>query len=277
MRVRATRLLSISQGGGGLWTPALLAPTLWLDAADASTITLNGSTVSQWSDKSGTGNHMTNATASSQPLYSATGFNGMPALDFDATDDFLGNSSPSSLNSSLDFFYAAVFQMRTTAGTWRMVMGGRSTFNGPLTGAPCLQRMSDASQIGIHNTDQQDTRIKVDVTDITAPRIATVGRAGGTNGNGGAVTVTATGPSQATYLTAATQTWPSSVNSVFQIGGRQQSETSWFNGLICECVAMQRNATTAERQQVEGYFAHKWGLASSLPADHPYRNTAPTV
>ena len=281
MRVRATRLLSISQGGGELWTPALLQPTLWLDAADASTITLNGSTVSQWSDKSGIGNHMTNAIASSQPLYSATGFNGRPALDFDATDDFLGNSSPSGLNSSLNYFYAAVFQMRTTAGGYRMVMGGRPAFNtfpaGGGGGMPCLQRLGTDAQIGIHNTDIQDTRIKVNVTDIEAPRIATVGRAGGTLGNGGIVTVTATGPAQASYSTTDTQTWNSAVNSVFQIGGRQQQSgaTNWFNGLICECVAMQRNATTLERQQVEGYFAHKWGLAASLPADHPYRNVAP--
>ena len=210
------------------------------------------------------------------------GGNGRPALDFDATDDFLGNSSPSRLNSSLDYFYAAVFQMRTTIGGWRMVMGGRSAFNHwPNTGGgmPCLQRMSTDSQIGIHYTDEQDTRIKVDVVSIEVPRIATAGRTGGNQGNGGIVTITATGPSQASYLTTGTQTWSSQVNSVFQIGGRQQqsSSTSWFNGLICECVAMQRDATTLERQKVEGYFAHKWGLAASLPADHPYRNVAPTV
>ena len=146
-------------------------------------------------------------------------------------------------------------------------------------GMPCLQRMSTDSQIGIHYTDEQDTRIKVDVVSIEVPRIATAGRTGGNQGNGGIVTITATGPSKASYLTTGTQTWSSQVNSVFQIGGRQQqsSSTSWFNGLICECVAMQRDATTLERQKVEGYFAHKWGLAASLPADHPYRNVAPTV
>lgn len=258
-----------------IWNPSMLGPTLWLDAADASTITLNGSTVSLWSDKSGTGNHMTNAVASSQPLYSATGFNGRPALDFDAEDDFLGNSSPSGLNSSLDYFYASVFQLREGAGTWRMIMGGRGGFNSSGGGMPCLQAMSSSSQIGVHNTDQQDTRIKVDVNNLYAPRIATVGRTGGSSGFNGEVTVTATGPSQPSYLTTGTQTWGSGVNAIFQVGGRQQSATAWFNGLICECVAMQRNATTLERQKVEGYFAHKWGLTADLPADHPYKLTEP--
>ena len=264
-------------GGRSLWTPAQLDLTLWLDAADASTIALNGTTVSQWSDKSGRGNHMTNATASAQPLYSATGFNGRPALDFDASDDFLGNSSPSGLNSNLDYFYACVFQMREGSGNWRMTMGGRGAFNssGGGGGMPCLQAMSSSSQIGVHNTDQQDTRIKVDVNNLYAPRIATVGRTGGSNGFNGEVTVTATRPSQASYLTTGTQTWSSGVNAVFQVGGRQQAATVWFNGLICECVAMQRNATTLGRQQLEGYLAHKWDLTAGLPVDHPYREVAP--
>ena len=29
-------------------------------------------------------------------------------------------------------------------------------------------------------------------------------------------------------------------------------------------------------EQAEGYIAHKWGLTSSLPVSHPYKNTAPT-
>ena len=29
-------------------------------------------------------------------------------------------------------------------------------------------------------------------------------------------------------------------------------------------------------EKAEGYLAHKWGLTSSLPVSHPYKNTAPT-
>ena len=31
------------------------------------------------------------------------------------------------------------------------------------------------------------------------------------------------------------------------------------------------------RQKVEGYLAHKWGVAGNLPANHPYKASAPTV
>jgi hypothetical protein len=73
--------------------PRLLRPTasgfkpnsisglaLWFDADDASTITLNGSTVSEWRDKSGNNRHATQATAALQPSYTTNSLNGKPAL-----------------------------------------------------------------------------------------------------------------------------------------------------------------------------------------------------
>jgi hypothetical protein len=59
---------------------------LWLDASDASTITLNGSTVSQWNDKSGFGRNASQPVAASQPTYLSTGFNGKPTIQTDGAD-----------------------------------------------------------------------------------------------------------------------------------------------------------------------------------------------
>jgi len=33
----------------------------------------------------------------------------------------------------------------------------------------------------------------------------------------------------------------------------------------------------ADRQKLEGYLAHKWGLQANLPADHPYKAAAPSA
>jgi hypothetical protein len=49
-------------------------------------VTLNGSTVSNWNDQSGTGNHFVQATSAVQPLYVASGINSLPSLDFAAAD-----------------------------------------------------------------------------------------------------------------------------------------------------------------------------------------------
>jgi hypothetical protein len=56
----------------------------WWDADDASTITLNSTTVSEWRDKSGNGRHATQATAANQPTYSTGEVNGRAALTMDA-------------------------------------------------------------------------------------------------------------------------------------------------------------------------------------------------
>jgi hypothetical protein len=69
MRLRATKLSAYGGSARRLWTPAQLTTSLWLDAADASTITLNGSTVSQWNDKSGNSRNAVQATTTYQPLY----------------------------------------------------------------------------------------------------------------------------------------------------------------------------------------------------------------
>ena len=54
---------------------------MWFDAKDKGSISLNGTTVSQWSDKSGRANHATQGTALNQPKYVANGINNHPALE----------------------------------------------------------------------------------------------------------------------------------------------------------------------------------------------------
>lgn len=259
------------------WSPAEITPALWLDAADASTITESGGAVSQWDDKSGNNHHVIQATSAAQPTYSATGFNNLPTVFFDASNDDMACAT-TTVSSQGDLFYGAVFQMLSDGSAWRPIVGTQISSDTGDAGNLLLQRMSSRSEIGIHNTGAADTgsTYAVQVTNLFEPRIATVGRSGGSKGNGGLITVTATGPSQPTYLTQAVQSWPTNqATTRIQIGGRQQIGTGWSNSNISEVVVCNRNLTTVERQKLEGYFAHKWGLTANLPAGHPYKNVAP--
>ena len=71
------------------WTPAVLGTQVaaWFDADNAASITLNGSSVSRWNDRSGNGRHVSQSSASAQPLYETNQLNGKPVLTFDITDD----------------------------------------------------------------------------------------------------------------------------------------------------------------------------------------------
>jgi hypothetical protein len=48
------------------------------------------------------------------------------------------------------------------------------------------------------------------------------------------------------------------------------------NCLLGELMNYDVNISDTVREKTEGYLAHKWGIAGFLPANHPYKNTAPT-
>lgn len=77
----------------------------WWDAADVSSLTVGGGTVSQWNDKSGNGYHLTQATGGFQPAYSRT-INGITVLEFDGSDDLMLGNCPRSDISSTTFVVA---------------------------------------------------------------------------------------------------------------------------------------------------------------------------
>lgn len=73
---------------------------------------------------------------------------------------------------------------------------------------------------------------------------------------------------------------PASSLYPLQIGGQTVSD-----GIIgvsvpqdlAELIVVPAALSTADRQKVEGYLAHRWGLSESLPADHPYKSAPPVV
>ena len=48
-------------------------------------------------------------------------------------------------------------------------------------------------------------------------------------------------------------------------------------GSLAEVILFNTVLTTSERQVVEGYLSWKWGIQSSLPAAHPYKNVQPSL
>lgn len=98
----------------GAFSPKSIAGlAAWYDASNASSITLNGSTVSQWSDLSGNGRHQSQGTASLQPNYSASNANGKPALTTTGTQWMQASAFASS--SAATVFL--VWKISNAAGT----------------------------------------------------------------------------------------------------------------------------------------------------------------
>jgi hypothetical protein len=240
-------------GGPQLWRPSDLgsALALWLDAEDAASITLNGSTVSQWNDKSGNARNASQATAANQPTRTLNGLNGKPVLTFDGSDDFL------SFQGVHDAQWSIATVGRANGSIQGFVQFGNVNTLGSLLTANAYYARPTSGTGG-------------SPSDATAPF---------TPGENVILS--------ATYGVSTTDIWkngtigtPASLggvasNALSTIGNLQNS--FFLNGFISEMVVTNGVLSTADRQRLEGYLAWKWGLEVSLPAGHPFRNIPPTV
>ncbi len=77
-----------------IFSPLSLAPKMWLDGQDSSTVftdtsettpSTNGVVVGRWKDKSGFGFHADQATGGTKPLLNTSTLNSFQGLDFDGT------------------------------------------------------------------------------------------------------------------------------------------------------------------------------------------------
>jgi hypothetical protein len=229
---------SLFSGANGL--------SLWLDAADASTLFSSascsgvvnaGASVGCWTDKGATAENFTQATAGSQPVLGS--LNGLGAIDFTSTAQVLN-----SINGSDT--YQTVFiatQPQTTPTGWDQFFGQtgqdfdvRTTSGGGQFSAP--NNNDWASGTGTPPLDWSNGRQGVDPT----------------LGSTSILTAQASGP----------KTFSASVSNTFYSRG--------MLGNVGEVIAFSGTLTTAQRRTVEDYLAHKWGV--TITPDPPGTPTA---
>lgn len=231
-----------------LWTPADINTALWHDASDSATITLDGGVVSAWSDKSGSANHATQSTGASRPAVVSAGQNGLDVLAFDGSNDFLRWSTAVDFLGKIIVVVAAssaaangqIFSHSTTNIQFRYASG--TGFNLAGSPAPWSGAISATSLFSVG----------------TMAVIAFVG-------NGSSATLAINGTVKDT---GGTQSAAANFNQI----GIRSSTSEPLNGRIAEVVIAD---IATDRQLLEGYLAHKWGLAGALPELHPYKSAAP--
>jgi len=82
---------------------------LWLDASDTSTISLSGSAVTQWNDKSGNAYNFAQGTSANRPSSGTRTQNGLNVIDFDGTNDLLTTTAAKSAFNFLNNSTATLF------------------------------------------------------------------------------------------------------------------------------------------------------------------------
>ena len=104
----ANGMSELSAASNSITATELLPPQTnlfaWYDSSDASSITLSGSNVTQWNDKSGNTRHATQSTASFQPTIVSSGLNGKNTILFDGTNDMFNIANTTTLANNFAVF-----------------------------------------------------------------------------------------------------------------------------------------------------------------------------
>jgi hypothetical protein len=242
------------------WTPTQITTSLWLDAADASTITLNSTTVSQWNDKSGNSRNFSQATAGNQPTYQASGINSKPSVAFTGSNDnFMTASSVLSSGSTA----GSIFWVQTTEADPSTNANNFGSLISQDWGSDAFANHVPYTDGNIYFAGFSTSRPNVGnpSSSLVNPRILSH------QSTNGSVAFYIDGSS---LFTSASNTFsnPATTKRIGQAG-------SQFTGQVAELIVLSNIPTTTERQLIEGYLAWKWGLQANLPIDHPYKYSAP--
>lgn len=242
-----------------VWNPSMIQTALWLDAADVSTVRTVSGAVNQWDDKSGNGRHATQSTAGSRPTYSSTGFNSLPGITFDGSDDQMQHGC----TQSGQYTVIAVYKINSTQTGYRGVISV-----GPnSTGGTMLLARTTTSFVGSYGT----TDINSTFAYVNGQSVIAVIE----DDNG-----SATKSFWVNGAAAGTFTDNPSGQPIAHIGGltsvQSQAAAQHTSMTLAECLALPVVATAIVRQKLEGYLAWKWGLTANLPAGHPYKTVGPT-
>ena len=230
------------------WNPSSLSNLIvWFDSDDSSTITKDGSNlVSEWADKSDNNNHAIQSSSALQPADANLG----DGIEFDGSNDgFVLTNDISESNMSLFIVMKGDGYVTANNNDSRILIYDiqdqkyhRLYWNG-------------TSEFNNQNVPDHDAT-KIQILEFAHHGMTSDVRVNGVN----SVTKNA---SQATTF------------DIDRIGIKWDTQTSIgsWDGNILEVMAV---TTTTDREKIEGYLAHKWGLEADLPNDHTYKNSAPT-
>ena len=238
------------------FTPRSLSGlSLWLDAADASSLSLSGTSVTQWRDKSSNGR---NAIISGTVTYNNPNVitNGVSPNSFSVPVNIRRSNVP---NLNIFIVYN---QINTSSPVNQGLFG--NDFNGGWNRFQLLNNNGSIDyRISAGFLSGNTQVIPVTTINNTNRRIYNASYSL-SNINGSFVFLN--GNLNATFTEYASQTETTTSNIFF---GTINNPGFFGNVAFNEIVIFTRTITTTERQQIEGYLAWKWGLRSSLPPRPP--------
>jgi hypothetical protein len=227
----------------------------WLDAKDGGSLTIDqNNRVFRWNDKSGTNRNTTQSSIINRPTF-RQGANA--GIEFDGAGNFLEIPNAQSMVSA-NFTIFVVERRRSNRGS-NYFLGG--TTMGPNRNLVLGYRENNQGTMAFWGNDfnvavpafqgsLEPTRIWMFEKNSTGRELYINGtRAGGDR----------------------------NLSSLLGWTGAAVGRYGnvYYQGVLHEILIFNTSLTTDRRQKMEGYLAHKWGLTTNLPANHPFKASAP--
>lgn len=243
--MRLTSFQDMDIGQRGFFSPVQIPNcALWLDAADASTITQVAGSVSQWNDKSGNVNNATQGTGANQPVTGSLTINSLNAMYFQSA-----NSRFMTLTSRIS---------RT---------GGYTIFS-PLTvgnsgATTALTGMSGSGTAGFSLSFNTTLNPRIVKAGVSVPLVGTNPLSASTPAIVSAITSFGASPQNALYTNGVANgsntTDPAYTADFNSIGNT--ASTQYLDARVGEIIVYTRILSVQEHDLIGSYLAAKWGMS----------------
>ena len=267
------------------WEPTDASVVAWIDASDTSSYTTSGSTLTAVTDKAGT----YTMSIGNTPTVVTNGLNSLNVFDFDGSGEYLQSTSYSAqtdgsgnhwavgvfladfVDADKDSFWS--YETNTSISTKRDYAissggGGSNTWPGELD----LDTNNVTNRISSTIGNLQDwtlQSVSIDNWVIVSCWFNKTGNQIGNrvNGNNAYTPV---------------NDYDNSIQTNQELRLMRNRASQELDGRLAEFFTVADIPGTGgtdltDLEKGEGYLAWKWGLVSSLPSGHPYKNSAPTV
>jgi len=246
--VSAAYLGSTSVFSAGGFTPEDVAGLeAWIDASDATTVTLSGSTVTAVTDKAGN-SHSFTPSGGTGPTLTAASQNSLDVFTFADSSKKLVTATTIPVGSASTTFVVASRDANSSNGYGR-ILSGSDTGDGYspaiLSGYAVTGSNDDFEYYG----GGSGPNLSAGVNNTSGPKLITISHTDGGTINlyyGG--TLADTSSSAKTF---GTDGWN-------EISGGSISEGATFT--FCELIVYDSALSSADRESVESYLNTKWGL-----------------
>ena len=265
---------------GGNWEPTdSITTSFHIDAADTSSYSLSGSTVTAVTDKASNFTISVDGT----PTRVTSGLNGLNVWDFSGSESLITSDEQAvtdgsgnhwaigvfladRVDDSQDSFYS--FENNTVSSgskrDYAVSSGNASAFNGELD-LDGLSSNRISTTIG--NKQDFDSGVSLDAFHLVGTIF---------NKTGNQISTRVDGANAFTPV----NDYDNSINTNQDIRIMRNRANEKFDGRVAEFFVVGALPGTggtniSDFEKAEGYLAHKWGLTGNLPSDHPFKNVAP--